>query len=140
MSRIEPQIAMSRPRLVLALVLAPLVLAALLTVLAGLVATSTAASRADALLRTAQAAPWLFGALLAFSLSFGALGATVLDRLGWYGALQWSAMGGLLGAALALGWGLLGQGQVDPLRIAVAAGLSWVLFVLIRRLAGLHRG
>lgn len=126
-------------RWALALVLAPMLLASLLTLLAFLAAGSTEATRDDVLSATRFAAVWLFGGLLAFSLVCGSAGVALLRTVRARGPLAWAAMGAALGAGLAILLGLARPLGIVPIQVAVAAGLGWVLFELIRRLAGVRR-
>ena len=121
-----------------ALIAAPLVLAAGLTLLAFLVAGSTEPTREGTLAVTNQAAVVFFVALPAFSLTFGLAGVALLWSLGRRGVLAWLATGAGAGMLVAAGHGLLNGEGVASVQMAVAVALGMVLFALIRWIAGVR--
>jgi hypothetical protein len=127
-------------RLAGALIAAPLVLAAMLTLLAFLLAGSTEATRAGTLAVTNEAAVVFFVALPAFSLTFGLAGVALLWVLARRGVLAWLLTGAGAGALVAAGQGVLSGAGVVPAQMAVAVVLGLVLFILIRWIAGVRLG
>lgn len=125
------------PQLAVALVAAPLALAAALTLISFLIAGSSEPDRAGTLAVTANAAVVFLVSLTAFSLTFGLAGALVLGALGRRGVLDWLATGAGAGVAVALVTGAA-RGAVLPLHVGVAAVLGLALFALIRWLAGVR--
>ncbi len=125
-------------RLAGALIAAPLVLAAVLTLLAFLVAGSTELTRERTLEVTNEAAVVFFVALPAFTLTFGLAGVALLWMLGRRGVLAWLMTGAGAGILVATGRGLLAEGGIVPVQMAVAVALGLVLFVLIRWIAGVR--
>jgi hypothetical protein len=121
-----------------ALIAAPLVLAAGLTLLAFLVAGSTEPTREGTLAVTNQAAVVFFVALPAFSLTFGLAGVALLWSLGRRGVLAWLATGAGAGMLVAAGHGLLNGEGVASVQMAVAVALGMVLFALIRWISGVR--
>jgi hypothetical protein len=121
-----------------ALIAAPLVLAAGLTLLAFLVAGSTEPTREGTLAVTNQAAAVFFVALPAFSLTFGLAGVALLWSLGRRGVLAWLATGAGAGMLVAAGHGLFNGEGVVPVQMAVAVALGVALFALIRWIAGVR--
>jgi hypothetical protein len=127
-------------RLAGALIAAPLVLVAVLTLLAFVVAGSTETTRAGTLAVTNEAAVGFFVYLSAFTLTVGLAGVALLWRFGRRGALAWLSAGAGGGALAAAGLGLSSGAGFVPVQMAVAAVLGLVLFVLIRWIAGVRLG
>ncbi len=125
-------------RLAGALIAAPLVLAAVLTLLAFLVAGSTELTRADTIVVTLEAAVAFFVYLPAFTLTFGLAGVALLWALRRRGVLDWLSAGAGAGALAATGLGLLAGDRIVPVQVAVAVVLGLVLFVLIRWISGVR--
>ena len=125
-------------RLAMAMVMAPAALAAVLTLLAFLVAGSTELTRANTIVVTLEAAVAFFVYLPAFSLTFGLAGVALLWVLGRRGVLAWLMTGAGAGILVATGRGLLAEGGIVPVQMAVAVALGLVLFVLIRWIAGVR--
>jgi len=127
-------------RLAAAMVAAPLLLAAVLTLLAFLLAGSTEPDRAATLAVTRHAAMVFFAVLPGFTLTFGLAGVALLWALARRGLLAWLATGAGAGAGAAAGQGLLVTGGIGVVQAAVAVGLGLVIFALIRWIAGVRRG
>jgi len=125
-------------RLAGALVAAPLVLAAGLTLIAFVVAGLTEPTRAATLTVTNQAAVAFFVALPAFTLTVGLAGVALLWLLGRRGVLAWLTTGAGAGMLVAVGHGLFTGNGMDAVQIAVAVVLGPVLFLLIRWIAGIR--
>jgi hypothetical protein len=125
-------------RLAGALIAAPLMLAAVLTLLAFLIAGSTEFTRAGTLAVTNEAAVVFFVALPAFTLTFGLAGVALLWALGRRGVLAWLAAGAGAGVLVAVGHGLLAADGIAPIQMTVAVVLGLVLFLLIRWIAGVR--
>jgi hypothetical protein len=109
-------------RLTGALIAAPLVLAAALTLLAFLIAGSTEFTRE----------------VPAFTLTFGLAGVALLWALGRRGVLAWLVAGAGAGLLVAVGHGLFSPDGIVPMQTAVAVVLGLVLFLLIRWIAGVR--
>ncbi len=124
-------------RLALAIVIAPLVLAAVLTLAAYLVAGFAEVGRAGALKRTREAGEAFFFFLPLFSVTVGLFGVLVLRRLGWRSGFGWLASGAVLGALTAAGMGLVGSQGLVGTHMAIFAVLGLCLFALIRLIAGI---
>ena len=127
-------------RLAAALIAAPLVLVAVLTLFAFLVAGSTEPTREATLAATNAAAVGFFVYLSGFTLTVGLAGVALLWKLGRRGVLAWLATGAGGGALAAAGLGLATGAGMVPLQIVVAAVLGLVLFALIRWIAGVRFG
>ena len=125
-------------RLAMAMVMAPVALAAVLTLLAFLVAGSTELTRANTIVVTLEAAVAFFVYLPAFSLTFGLAGVALLWSLGRREVLDWLVAGAGAGALAATALGLLAGGRIVPVQVAVAVVLGLVLFALIRWIAGVR--
>ncbi len=125
-------------RLAMAMVTAPVALATVLTLLAFLVAGATEMTRERTIVVTLEAAVAFFVYLPAFTLSFGLAGVALLWSLGQREVLVWFATGAGAGALAAAGLGLFAGGRIVPVQVAVAVVLGLVLFVLIRRIAGVR--
>jgi hypothetical protein len=127
-------------RLAVAMVMAPVALATVLTLLAFLVAGSTEATRTDTVVATLEAAVAFFFYLPAFNLTFGLAGVAVLWSLGQRAVLAWLSAGAGAGALAAAGLGLTAGGRIVPIHVAVAMVLGLMLFALIRWIAGVRPG
>ena len=125
-------------RLAMAMVMAPVALATVLTLFAYLIAGMTELTRADTIVVTLEAAVAFFFYLPAFTLTFGLAGVALLWSLGRRGVLHWLSAGAGAGALAAAGLGLLAGGRIVPVQVAVAVALGLVLFVLIRWIAGVR--
>jgi hypothetical protein len=125
-------------RLAGAIIAAPLLLAAALTLLAFLFAGSTEPTREGTMAVTREAAIWFFGGLSAFTLSFGLAGVGLLWALGQRSILAWLLAGAGTGALLVTGLGLLTADEIDRIQIIVAMILGLALFFLIRWIAGIR--
>ena len=126
-------------RLAGAMIAAPLVLAAVLTLLAFLAAGSTETTRTETMEVTNDAAIWFFGGLPAFTLSFGMVGVAVLCALGQCKWWAWLLTGAVTGALAAAGLGLLTDRGIVPMHVLAVAVLGLILFGLIRWIAGVRR-
>jgi len=127
-------------RLAMAMVMAPVALATVLTLLAFLIAGMTVLTREDTIVATLEAAVAFFFYLPAFSLTFGLVGVALLWSLGRREVLDWMMAGAGAGALAASVLGLLAGGRIVPVQVAVAVVLGLVLLVLIRRIAGVRPG
>ncbi len=133
-----PSLRRSIMRLALSILAAPLLLAALATGIAFIVAGSGVATREATLIRTRDAAQAFFLFLPLFTLSFGLAGIAILWWRGMRGRLSWAAGGaaaGMIGAAVL---GLAGGAGINPVHIAVAAFFGSLIFLVIRWLAGIR--
>lgn len=128
----------SWPRLALALVAAPLVLAAFMTSIAYLIAAAAEPTRAGTMERTIGAAWAFFLYLPLFSFTAGLAGALVLSWLGWRGRFAWCVIGAVIGAALSAGLGTISPGGVVTTHVIVFTLLGLILMSLIRGFAGVR--
>jgi hypothetical protein len=126
-------------RLILALVLAPLLVAALLTFLAFLAAGSTEPTREATMKETREAAVVFFVALPAFSLTAGAIAVAGLWLTGHRGTSAWALAGAAVGSAVALIQQVL-RGSIWGLEIAVAVALGSTILFLVHWIAGVRPG
>lgn len=129
-----------RLRLVLALLAAPMLLAALLTGLVFLAAGSTMATREGTMAVTAEAASVFFLVLPGFSLSFGLAGVAVLWFFGLRGVLAWAAAGLAAGAVGPVALALAAGGSPVVKESVIAAGLGVAILLLTRWLGGIRSG
>jgi hypothetical protein len=127
-------------RLAGALIAAPLLLAASLTLIAFLVAGSTELTQAGTMAVAKDAAVVFFVVLPAFTLTFGLTGVALLWWLARRGALAWLSTGAGAGVLAAAGHGLFQGGGIVPIQMTVAVALGLVLFALIRWIAGVRAG
>jgi len=124
-------------RLVLAMVAAPLLLAAVLSLVAFLVAGSSEFTREGTMAVTREAAITFFVVLPAFTLTAGLVGVAVLWALARRGISSWAFVGSCTGGGAAAGSGVI-AGQLMPVQIAIAVVIGAVIFVLIRLIAGIR--
>jgi hypothetical protein len=125
-------------RLAGAIIAAPLLLAAALTLLAFLFAGSTEPTREGTMAVTTEAAAVFFIVLPAFTLTFGLAGVGLLWALRQRGVLAWLGAGAGAGVLVAIGNGLLTASGIDSIQVTVAMILGLVLFFLIRWIAGIR--
>ena len=127
-------------RLSAALIAAPLLLAAALTLIAFLVAGSTEPTQAGTMAVTNEAAVVFFVVLSAFTLTFGLAGVAVLWSRAQRGVMAWLSTGAGAGVLAAAGHGVFQGGGIVPVQMAVATVLGLILFALIRWIAGVRAG
>jgi hypothetical protein len=127
-------------RLAAAIIAAPLVLAATLTLIAYLVAGATEATEAGTMAVTNEAAVVFFVVLGAFTLTFGVAGVAVLWSRTQRGVMAWLSTGAGAGVLAAAGHGVFQGGGIVPVQMAVATVLGLILFALIRWFAGVRAG
>jgi uncharacterized membrane protein len=125
-------------RLALGLVVAPLLLASVLTLLAFLLAGSTEPDRDSTLAVTRHAAGVFFTVLPGFTLTFGLVGVAVLWALGRRGVLAWFGTGAASGAIVLVLKAMLVSWGIGVIQAAVAVGSGIAIFALIRWIAGIR--
>jgi hypothetical protein len=124
-------------RLAVAVVAAPVLLAATLTGIAFLVAGSTELTREETLAVTRNAAQVFFVVLPAFTLTAGLVGIALLWQLGCRASSAWAFAGSCAGMASVLLGVALGEEMV-PMHVAVALVVGAAIFLLIRLFAGVR--
>jgi len=124
-------------RLAAAVVAAPVLLVALLSLLAFLVAGASEATREDTMAVTMAATRSFAVVLPAFTLTFGVAGVAVAWLMGWRGVLSWLAIGAVAGATAAL-VGVVGSGGIVVSRVLIAAAIGAAILILIRWIAGIR--
>ena len=122
-----------------ALLTAPLLLAAALTLIAFAIYSATEPDTSLAFYATGHAAAAFLVHLFSFTVTLGIAGVAVLWALGLAGVIAWLAAGTVTGALFAVGTGLISGGGVQPATLIVAALLGLALFALIRWLTGVRR-
>jgi len=127
-------------RLALGLVVAPLLLAAVLSLIAFLIAGSSEPDRASTLALTRHAAGLFFVILPGFSLTLGIAGVAALWALGRRGLLAWLVAGAVAGAIVVAVQVLLIAGTIAPAQAAIELAVGLVIFALIRWIAGVRHG
>ena len=127
-------------RLALGMVLAPVLIAGLLSVAAHLTNGASMATREAALAQTREAATVFSIYVLMFALSFGVLGVLRLWATGQRGAFSWMMMGAILGALAGVILGLTTLGEIEIGLLIVCSALSWAMFLTIRWIAGIREG
>ena len=121
--------------LVLAFLLAPLTIGAVVVLLAFLIAGMSEPTSAGVLRVTLNAATALVPVMFAFMLTFGVLGILALGFLRQRGGLAWAVCGALMGAVASMVMGeLLMDGVERPFLIASALS-GWTMFLLFRWIA-----
>jgi hypothetical protein len=125
-------------RLIIALLVAPGLIALVLGVLAFLIAGVSESSREDTLDYTLSIAPILALIPYVFTLTCGLSGSGILWATAQRGLLVWALAGGLLGALAGMLLGFSMEGGPNTVVLIAGAVLGWVLFTLIRRIAGVR--
>ncbi|MEM7744302.1 MAG: hypothetical protein AAF409_11405 [Pseudomonadota bacterium] len=125
-------------RLAMGFIFAPLMLGVLLAVLTFMVGGVSEPDQGAVIDYTIRVMPYLLGALIAFTLTFGVAGVGVLWALGQRSMVIWALLGATLGATA--GSIVTVFGTINPPWIVPAAFgfLGWLLFLLIRAVAGVR--
>ncbi|MEM0989815.1 MAG: hypothetical protein AAGK00_13110 [Pseudomonadota bacterium] len=125
-------------RLGLALVLSPLLMCLLVASLGFLVGAVSESNR-DAVIDYGMGVlPYLLGAMIAFMLTFGMVGVLALWAFTQRSLIVWALTGAFLGACAGVVVTLFG-GDPPYWRIPAVFGLlGWMLFLLIRGIAGIR--
>lgn len=124
-------------RLTIALIAAPALLGAIITMIAFLFAGLSAATRAGALASTSEAALEIFSYLLVSMPTIGLIGIGCLWALRLRSALAWTVTGALGGAVVAVLQAIADGSAVDRMTVLVFALVGWALFLMIRWIAGI---
>ena len=127
-------------RLLMAFLLAPLIVGAIVVLMAFLIAGMSEPTSAGVIRVTLDAAGALLPVMFAFMFTFGAVGVLILWVLAQRGMMSWAICGALMGtvASLVVGEGIMGQVE-RPLLIAAAIA-GWTMFLLFRWIAGIRIG
>ncbi len=125
-------------RIVMAFLFSPLIIGAVIVLMAFLIAGMTEPTGAGVIAVTMSAAKALIPMLFAFLLTFGMSGILALWFLKQRGVLAWAVCGALMGAVSSALLGELMMSRVErPLLIASAIG-GWTMFLLFRWIAGIR--
>lgn len=127
-------------RLAVAMVAAPLVIAAVMTLIAWVIAGSSETTRAGTMALTREAAVLFLTAAGIFGVLAGIPGVATLWALGKRSIIAWMATGSGLGAVLSILLSTLQTGQATPAAITVGVIFCWLMFTLIRAIAGVRAG
>ena len=124
-------------RLITAMLGAPLVISAIVSLVAFLIAGMSEQSGAGVLQVTIEAAIALALLIFGFTLTFGLAGIIVLWALGLGGRRAWALMGAGMGALAGGGFVSL---ALQSFQITIIIGFAiagWAVFMLIRLIAGI---
>lgn len=125
-------------RLCLAIVAGPFLIASLLTLAAFLLAGMSEPTRERVMAVTLDAGVAMFSLSYGYMLTFGLVGIMMLWALAQRGILAWAVAGAVTGVIAGMLFGEVLMGGADRgLLIAFAFG-GWLLFIAIRRLAGVQ--
>ena len=125
-------------RLAIALIVSPLLLAALLSIAAYLIAGMTEATQERVVAVTADSALALTEMMIGFTITFGLLGVGLLWATAQRSLLIWAIAGAILGALAGTLIGFVtGAGPSKVLLIGLSV-IGWVEFLLIRKIAGIR--
>lgn len=122
-------------RLVAAILAAPVLLAAGLTLLVLISALASDAGAGTVFHLVGGAAVVFGGSLFVFGLTLGLAGAVTLFAAGQRGALGWAVTGAILATVFAMGYGVITTGVVRDAELGLAAMLGAAHFLLIRGVA-----
>lgn len=126
-------------RLLIALFIAPLIMSALLTVAAFLIAGMSEPTQADVMSVTHEAAVAALMLNYVFTLTFGLAGILGLWFLEQRGSIVWAIAGALMGALASVVFGTFFMDGVERVLLLAFALAGWALFVLIRWIAGVRK-
>ena len=124
-------------RLCVALVLAPLLVAAILTLFAYLLAGSTAPDGESVLNVTIESAKAILIVVIGFMLTFGFLSVLILWAIAQRGILTWFLTGIIAGGIAGILFGEFAMGGVERGLLLIFAVMGGTLMVLIRAIAGI---
>ncbi|MCL5776019.1 hypothetical protein M1105_03255 [Limibaculum sp. FT325] len=126
------------PRLLLAMLIAPAILVALGAGLSFVIAGASEETR-EGTMAVTRNATITFAVLAGLLLLLAGLpGVATLWALGERRVFAWSVAGAVLGAAASALLGLAQHGQVTPAGLAVGTVFCWLMFLLIRAIAGIR--
>jgi hypothetical protein len=125
-------------RLVVAMLVAPLILAGVLTAAAFMIAGMSEPSQDAVMAVTHESGIAMLTLSYAFTLIFGVAGVAGLWFLDQRGPVVWAFAGALLGAVAGLIFGAAFMGGVER-ALLLGFGLGgWAIFILIRWIAGIR--
>ena len=125
-------------RLAIAMIVSPLLLAALLSLGAFLIAGMSEPTRERVMSLTWDSAIALTAIMLVFTAIFGLLGVLVLWAAAQRGIVIWAVTGAILGAVAGTIFGFLAEIGPHKVILIGLAVIGWVEFLLIRKLAGIR--
>ena len=125
-------------RLVIALILAPLVLSALLILCAFLINGMSDPTLDAVITSTVNAGLAILALMYGFTLIFGLGGIALLWSFGQRGLGVWAFTGGVTGVLAGAIFDYAFLGRMDPYVLIVFAVFGWVEFLLIRKFAGIR--
>ncbi len=129
---------LSYTRLAVAMVIAPMILAAILTAGAFLIAGMSESDRDTVMQVTRESGIAMAMLSYGFTLTFGIFGVVGLWFLEQRGPVVWAIAGGILGALAGMIFGVVFMGGFDRV-LLLSFGLGgWALFILIRWIAGIR--
>src|SRR5690625_1534603 len=124
-------------RLVAALIGAPLIIAAIVTLIAFLIAGMSEQTAAGVMQVTLEAAIALAALIYGFTLTLGLIGIAILWAFSRHGRVSWAVMGLGCGTITGAGFAVLAM-QGSHLTVVIAFALTgWAVFMLIRWIAGI---
>lgn len=124
-------------RLMVALFVAPFLIAALLAGGAFMIAGMTENSREDVIAVTTDSALAIMALVVVFTLTFGLAGIAILWATAQRGLLIWALAGAIMGALAGTLFAFGFMGGPNGAILGIASVIGWILFVLIRRIAGI---
>ena len=125
-------------RLIVAMIVSPLLLAALLSLGAFLIAGMSEPTRERVMAVTIDSALALTMMMLVFTAICGLLGVLLLWAAAQRGLLIWAATGAILGATAGVAIGLMTDMGPNKVLLIGLAIIGWVEFLLIRKFAGIR--
>jgi hypothetical protein len=133
-----PEVKAPHRRLLIGIFVAPLIIAAILTGAAFLIAGMSEPDRESALAVTRDAGVALLILSYVYALSLGIVGILVLWWLEQRGAVAWAVAGALTGAIAGLVFGEVLMGGVDRAMLLAYALGGWAFMIIVRWIAGVR--
>lgn len=125
-------------RMGVAMIVAPLIVSALLSLGAFLIAGMTETSQTGVMAITTDSAIALTATTFLFTMTFGVAGIALLWALAQRHIIVWALTGATLGALAGTLVGFFMEGGPNRVILVAFAFCAWILFVLIRRFAGIQ--
>ena len=125
-------------RMALALLGAPLIVTAILTLIAFTIAGMSESSRTGVMAVTKEAAVQFLTISMIFTFSVGLIGVAGLWAFAQRGFVTWFVTGGVLAVLATEILGLSTGAAVNQLQIVIAISLGCTTFILIRWIAGIR--
>lgn len=133
-----PEVNAPHRRLLLAIFAAPLIMTAVLTGVAFMVAGMSEATQDGVMTVTTEAGVALFVLTYIYALTLGIVGILVLWWFEQRGAIAWAVAGALTGAIAGMAFGEFFMAGVDRAMLLSFVLGGWAFYIIVRWIAGVR--